>query len=630
MQYRSEIDGLRSFAVLPVILFHAGISAFSGGFVGVDVFFVISGYLITSIIINDLAESKFSIINFYERRARRILPALFFVIMLCMPIAWLLMFPAQLKDFAQSIVAVILFSSNILFWMEDDYFGAAAEEKPLLHTWSLGVEEQYYFLFPLVLAFVWKHSPNRAFSIVLCLAIGSFALAEFGARYAPVANFYLLPSRAWELLVGSLCAIQSFKRPRGQSNSLSLVGLGMILASVFSYDEKIPFPSYHALVPTIGTALVILHGTSGTWTARFLSFPLFTKIGLISFSAYLWHQPIFAFARIYYDDRPSTAIFLGLAFISLLLAYFSWKYVERPFRSPQRFSRRAIFFATAGASIVLAAIGFAVARSDGLKDYYASHRIAGEGRHFMQYYNIEKTPYISSAYRLGTCFLSSGHTGWVNFSVRQCLKKSENKKNLLLIGDSYGAHLSHGLRENYPNYNIMQVTVSGCRPILPLEGEDRCVDVMKRVFEEFLPRSGIDVVVVGARWKSDDAPRLLTTVQQLGKFADRVVVFGPALEFRRELPLVLARNPDFASRKIDVSSIIEKNQVILDQRFKNELWPDHAVYISIIDVLCENAKCATVTSGGVPISWDYGHLTPEASVEVVARSAGLLRAARVH
>jgi len=206
MDYRREIDGLRAVAMMPVVFFHAGFDAFSGGFVGVDVFFVISGYLITSILVEELSQEHFSIVRFHERRARRILPALFFVMLCCMPFAWFWMIPDSLLEFGNSLGAVSLFVSNFLFWQEIGYFAAAAEEKPLLHTWSLAVEEQYYLLYPLLLAVVWHWKRQWLVATLVVGAVGSLILADLGTRYRPDAAFYLAPFRAWELLVGSLVA----------------------------------------------------------------------------------------------------------------------------------------------------------------------------------------------------------------------------------------------------------------------------------------------------------------------------------------------------------------------------------------------------------------------------------------
>jgi len=206
MNYRREIDGIRALAVIPVIFFHAGFSLFSGGYVGVDVFFVISGYLITGIVMAEVTRGTFSIADFYERRIRRILPALFLVVVVCVPVAFLVLLPADLKEFGQSLIAVATFSSNVFFWSQSGYFHGAAELKPLLHTWSLAVEEQFYVLFPLLLLFMWRWGRKWTVAILLTLAVASLLLAEWGALNKPIATFFLLPTRAWELLLGSLVA----------------------------------------------------------------------------------------------------------------------------------------------------------------------------------------------------------------------------------------------------------------------------------------------------------------------------------------------------------------------------------------------------------------------------------------
>ena len=333
MQYRREIDGLRAVAVLPVILFHAGFRIFSGGFVGVDVFFVISGYLITGIIISELEQGRFSILRFYERRARRILPALFFMMLCCIPFAWMWMSPWKFKEFAQSLIAVSVFVSNIFFWRESGYFAAVAEEKPLLHTWSLAVEEQYYVLFPIFLILLWRFGRNPVFYSVVAIAVISLLLSEWGSQNKPTANFYLAPTRAWELLAGSICAFFQFGREQRSNNLLSAFGLALILFAIFYYDENTPFPSVYALAPVVGTALIIMFGAKSTWAAKLLSMRGFVGIGLISYSAYLWHQPLFAFVRIRSIYEPEQWLMLIASVASLALAYFSWRFVEQPFRA---------------------------------------------------------------------------------------------------------------------------------------------------------------------------------------------------------------------------------------------------------------------------------------------------------
>ena len=233
MKYRAEIDGLRALAVIPVIFFHAGFQVFSGGFVGVDVFFVISGYLITTIIISDIENKSFSLANFWARRARRILPELFFVMLACIPFAFMWMLPVEMKSFSSSLIAVSLFLSNILFWQESGYFAATADEKPLLHTWSLAIEEQYYVLFPIFLLFAWRLGKNKVFIMIVILATISFLLSEWGWRNKPNANFYFAPTRAWELFAGSVAAFITQNESAQKNNALSLLGASAIIFSIF-------------------------------------------------------------------------------------------------------------------------------------------------------------------------------------------------------------------------------------------------------------------------------------------------------------------------------------------------------------------------------------------------------------
>lgn len=374
MEYRREIDGLRAVAVMPVVFFHAGFDAFSGGFVGVDVFFVISGYLITSILVDELSRDSFSIVRFYERRARRILPALVFVMLCCIPFAWFWMLPDSLLEFGNSLGAVSLFVSNFLFWQEIGYFAAAAEEKPLLHTWSLAVEEQYYLLYPLLLAVVWRWKRQWLVGTLVVGAVGSLILAELGTRYRPDAAYYLAPFRAWELLVGSLIACWHAREGteiRGSEWGASLGVIALLLAIVL-YDRQTPFPGLYALLPVLGTALVIHCATTTTTVGRWLGVPLLVGIGLISYSVYLWHQPLYAFARIRSLGPPSDALFALLAGLSMLLGWLSWRFVEKPFRHRAGFSRRAIFGMSGFAILVALGLALLIHVSDGVPNRFKS------------------------------------------------------------------------------------------------------------------------------------------------------------------------------------------------------------------------------------------------------------------
>lgn len=338
MQYRKEIDGLRAVAVAPVILFHAGFETFSGGYVGVDVFFVISGYLITSIILHEFQDGRFRLLDFYSRRARRILPALSIIMCACIPLSWWTMVPFQIEDFAQSLLATLGFSSNLLFWIESGYFQPEAELKPLLHTWSLAVEEQYYFVFPLFMLLVFRYGLAALVTLLLAIVIASFLIANFWIERAPAAAFYLLPARAWELLLGALLACYMISRSRSWASpwlreSLSAGGCLLILVAVFLFDDDTPFPGSSALVPTLGAVLIIGFAHGDTVVGRLLASRPLVVLGLLSYSAYLWHQPLLAFYKIQFGLDIAISVRLVLLACTLLLSYLTWRFVEVPFRT---------------------------------------------------------------------------------------------------------------------------------------------------------------------------------------------------------------------------------------------------------------------------------------------------------
>lgn len=361
-RYREDIDGLRAVAVMSVVLCHTGLS-FPGGYVGVDVFFVISGYLITGIILKDLDRGTFSLAGFWERRIRRILPALAVMTSAAVIAGWFLMLPEDYRSLGKSVVALTLLVSNIHFWRETGYFAAAAEEKPMLHTWSLAVEEQFYLFVPLFLVLIGRtrRAGRVAFTVAL-VAVVSLGLSVIAVEKRPSAAFYLLPTRAWELLAGSLLAICSPYRlvaTIGRRELASALGLALILAPCFLYHASTPFPGLGALPPVLGTSLLILAGIATDrlpMASRLLSSRPMVAIGLISYSLYLWHWPLLVFARSISLTPPTPAERLLIVVASLALGWASWRFVETPFRKRKLLASRAQVMAFA-ASVFVALLG---------------------------------------------------------------------------------------------------------------------------------------------------------------------------------------------------------------------------------------------------------------------------------
>ncbi|MDB5980590.1 MAG: acyltransferase [Pseudomonas sp.] len=499
LNYRPEIDGLRTLAVVPVILFHAGFQFFSGGFVGVDVFFVISGYLITSIILAEMLAGKFSVTNFYERRARRILPSLFVVMLICLPMAWVWLDSLDFKFFSKSLIAVPTFSSNILFWRESGYFDAAAELKPLLHTWTLAVEEQYYVFFPLLLMLTWRLGRKWITAILIIGALLSLAISERGAANESSATFYLLHARAWELLVGSFIAFYFSWRPRSETGpqalhqTATLLGVLLIGYAIFAFDNSTAFPGVHALIPTLGAALIILFANARTWVGKVLSTRVFVLIGMISYSAYLWHQPIFAFARSASLVEPKWTEMLALAVLSLVLAYLSWRFIEQGFRNKSAITRRQIF--TSGAFVSLLFIGV------GLTGYVNNG--------FASRFNVDPAVLESFAntYPRAACDQNhDGQDGAIDFCLFGVADKTKPPE-IAVFGDSHAEALlpSFDFAGKALGKTVAHLGLGGCPPLLGVDvvsgnyAVGVCENLATREYN-YVKKNGIKKVILVSRW----------------------------------------------------------------------------------------------------------------------------------
>jgi peptidoglycan/LPS O-acetylase OafA/YrhL len=637
MRYRAEVDGLRAIAVLPVILFHAGITFFHGGFIGVDIFFVISGYLITSLIAEEREHGKFSISNFYERRARRILPALFFVLLCCLPVAWWVMNSSDFINFSQSLAAVSVFSSGLLFIFTAGYFDASSDLKPLLHTWSLGVEEQFYLFFPPIFMWLARQGALTLRLGMLAMAVASLLFANWGSVNLPTSTFYFMPTRAWELLIGAILAVYQPRLsalPLAVSQAGSALGMGLILLAAAIYDRHTPFPGYPALLPTVGTAMVIGFGHAGTWVGRLLSTKPLVSIGLISYSAYLWHQPLFAYTRIIHGDEPPIQLMLAMALLSLVLAYATWRWIETPMRSRQLMNRQQVFALSGAFTTGFIAIGMAG------HFHLLPTRWEQQNPHLVNY-----TPVASEPERSNCSDVIKGGGGYGT-----CVQIGEGKHTMVVWGDSHAKALING-KPNLPDTRILVISHSGCPPLPGVrrfdksEGARACADfeVLQnygRIIEKLRP----DTVVLASRWMmylrgwvfegrkmhqhfmvSDGQDELVLASmayretmlrEHLQKVIDRLTPHSRVLILTQPMDLAQMTFRDVEFGNLTVSRAEVDAWHAPEQAVFNQLkLPANAHVVDLKNLFCTAQGCST-RQGGTLLYRDDNHLSTLGATEV--------------
>lgn len=484
-QYRPEIDGLRAVSVMGVVLFHLGLG-FPGGFVGVDVFFVISGYLITGILLRQLREDRFSLVDFWARRIRRIAPAAIVMVIGTLTMGWFLLTPDPYADLARSAMAHVLMASNCYFTRDAGYFAESSDLEPLLHTWSLSVEEQFYLIFPLLVIFAWKRWRSRLLQLMALAALVSFAWSCLEVPRDAKAAFFLLPARGWELLAGAMLAAApaSGVNDRGRE-MMSALGLVLVVVPMFLFERMTPFPGPAALPPVLGAVLLIRAG-GATWVGRALSWRPLVGVGLISYSLYLWHWPLTVFAR---DITFELTLpwKLSLLAASFILGYLSWRWIEGPFRTGKFLGtvKRSLKFGAISA-VTLFSMALGIWLGDGL-----AMRLPEKDQLMiadMEWNGGEYTSAKSKATKLG--------------------EKSAGPLDFVFWGDSHGASAapavdavgeSLGLRgRGYLNNGTPPVTGLFFAD-MDQKGADEMTALNERVLQEIIASKPPVVILVG-RW----------------------------------------------------------------------------------------------------------------------------------
>lgn len=637
--YRLDIDGLRAVAVLAVLFYHGGVKIFSGGYVGVDVFFVISGYLITTIISREIGENKFTLLNFYERRIRRIYPALFTVAIFTLFLSGLVYDAAGFEDIGNSLISVTFFYSNFHFWQASGYFEAPSLLKPFLHAWSLSVEEQFYILFPLLMVLIARFNKSRFVLSLALVALASFTLNVYWVNQDASAAFYLVQFRAWELLVGSLLALNIFPARIGSvsRNIFSLIGIMAIVTSVVLYSDETPFPGVAALAPILGSALVILSGRDGkSLVGNFLSLKPIVFIGKISYSLYLWHWPLLVIGKYYLIREPTAGELAIWLLVTFAVSALSWKYVENPFRDRSRFKRPRIFIFAGSVMTLLLIAGAVVTINDGLPHRYKENNANFLGKNDPVWMKWEPC-------------LTSMKEGKVLNSRRCDIGSDESPPQFLLWGDSHARALAPAIDLSATQAGIAgKIIIANRCP--PLSGIDRkgvtsgfCLKKIEGDLQYIKEHPELKTIILASRWAiSADGTRYKTeegadvtlvdldqhkkgnnaflfdlglhrTVSKLIEMDRKVVIVNGVPEIGYDVPTSFS----IASRTgRDVNQIIaptfqeylDRNRFVLDTI--NALLADGSITnVDPAKALCDENWCYVVVDG-TPLYVDDDHLSP--------------------
>jgi peptidoglycan/LPS O-acetylase OafA/YrhL len=630
IKYRKDIDGLRALAVLSVIIYHAFPNFLPGGFAGVDIFFVISGYLITRIILVSLDKDNFTFSEFYLKRVKRLFPALGICLGLTIILGWFVLLPDDYSLLGKHTAGGASFIANFLYLFEDGYFDILSEKKPLLHLWSLGIEEQFYFVWPIIIIISYRIKKSLLPLISLALGTTSLIYCIMSTNDYSSMAFFSPASRFWELNAGCLLAI--FKHPNISAKTsllsfqgpilkilqknLSLLGLFLIVSSIYFFTKE-NFPGAKALIPVFGTVLIIA-SPSSMFGNRLLSTTPLVAIGLISYPLYLLHWPILVFGKIYTNSNSPLST-LTLVLISLILAWLTYLFIEKPIRFYTKSARYTYI------SLVLVIIS-------GLAGLiiYLNHGFPSRINEPMRSI-ISKKINFGDFFRQGTCFLKP-EQHYKDFKKCEAIEKDKftNKAGLLLWGDSTAAHLYPGLMNNISKkYNIIQRTASLCPPLMNYSSDRRpnCLSINKGI-RKFIKKNPPQVVVLAASWLAfpKTYQNITNTVNFLNKQGIKeIYIFGPAPYWKKTLSdLLYYKFKEDPKRLIPkrLKNAVKNSSFVYDKKMKDLLKDYPSKYISSMDILCNKDGCLTLLGekANTLVSRDTVHFSDAGSIFVIKNS----------
>ncbi len=626
-KYRADIDGLRAIAVLLVVGYHAFPSIFPGGFIGVDVFFVISGFLITGIIVSELNKNSFSFLRFFFRRVVRLFPVLLVVLATCLAIGWFLLMPSDFMELGKHIVGGVGYIANFMQWRESGYFAGTAESKPLMHLWSLGIEEQFYLIWPLILVLGFKTKTKLINVVLICLII-SFVLNVVFIPNHSEAVFYLPIFRFWELLVGAILALSpTFWNPPSAlivrrrvliNNVCSVVGISLIGFSAWGLTKFSLFPGWWALGPTVGAFLLIGAGPD-SWMNQFvLSRRGIVWIGLISYPLYLWHWPLISFFHLSDVKMPCYFERHIAVLVSLILAWLSYRFVEQPLRHRRNLFPIAVILL--GISILIGLAGYTVFIKNGVRGRLPDQPLNAPGL-LIELMNPELGGDVQEEWRHHKCFLGKGEAE--QLFAAECIE--EKRPLVFLWGDSHAASLYVGLKDLQRSYDfgIIQRTASFCPPAFGWDNPQNrlCKEINDRSLK-LVYKLNPDVILLEGQWVTGgyDLQASLTLVEQLRvKYSGKIVLLGSAPLWAQSVPKNIVsyykRYNTYPPQYTDFGTMLVNETFEVDKRLRSEAKRMRVNFISIFETMCHGRECLLQTGSTATdvTSFDQGHLSPAGS-----------------
>lgn len=621
--YRPDIDGLRAIAVLFVLGYHVFPKSIKGGFIGVDIFFVISGYLISGIILNNLEKDTFTFSDFFKRRIRRIYPVLLSVLITSFVLGWFFLMPKEFYELNKHILGGVGFVANFTLWSDSGYFDSLPELKPLMHLWSLGVEEQFYLIWPLLLWTFWKQK-LRLLPIILFILVSSFLINVFFIKSKPETVFYFPITRFWELLVGSILAYYSQKKTFSLSiktaNLLSILGLLFIFIAAGKVNKHSSFPGWWAVLPTLGTAFLI--SSKNSWiNSNVLSLKFLVWIGLISYPLYLWHWPIISFTYYTIGELPYKLDRIGIIVFSFFVSWFSYRFIE----SPIRFGKSTkIVPSLLMTSILIGIISMAAFLQKGIPARMEKE-MAALPKELQEMLDPNYGGYIAANWREHSCFLAKGEDA--EQFKKDCMDVNR-KPNLFIWGDSHAAALYSGFKlfQSKKDFGIAQYTASACPPILNWQGNinKHCSEINNFIFQK-IQEAKPETVILHASWSWNeyDAKAIVNTLDALKKIGiKRIIIMGQSPTWKEKVPSniisfykVFGRVPNSYTD----FGLIEVNEAANSDKLLSDISAKYNVeFISIFKTLCSDRGCLLSTGDIRNVSsLDQGHLSVSAAEFVI-------------